>query len=68
MVFNKFLCIIGGITKETRVLVEWDSIVGQLVSMDTSVLKEDWMDCEDFRYVFVMIRVHKTNWYSPIFT
>lgn len=38
--------------KETRVLVEWDSIVGQLVSMDTSVLKEDWMDCEDFRYVF----------------
>ena len=47
--------------KETRVLVEWDSIVGQLVSMDTSVLKEDWMDCEDFRYVFVMIRMHKTN-------
>ena len=47
--------------KETRVLVEWDSIVGQLVSMDTSVLKEDWMDCEDFRYVFVMIRMHRTN-------
>ena len=36
--------------KETRVLVDWDSIVGQLVSMDMSVLKEEWINCEDFRY------------------
>ena len=36
--------------KETCVLVDWDSIVGQLVSMDMSVLKEEWINCEDFRY------------------
>ncbi|XP_019856326.1 PREDICTED: protein kibra-like [Amphimedon queenslandica] len=35
--------------KETRVLVDWDGIVGQLVSMDMSVLKEEWIHCEDFR-------------------
>lgn len=49
--------------KETRVLVDWDSIVGQLVSMDMSVLKEEWIHCEDFRYMYVCMVCKECSFY-----